>query len=46
MVTYVIIVNIYLDFTFITFYLFTKGKCFIFVKNGDYEGKIPKIDEI
>ena len=45
MVTLVTIVNNICSFTFVESYLFTKEKCFIFVKNYDYARKIVEIDE-
>lgn len=45
MLTNVTFVNNHLRITFVSIRLFTKEKCFIFVKNMDYARKITTIDE-
>jgi hypothetical protein len=43
--TNVTIINTYQIITFVQFRLFTKEKCFIFVKNMKYARKITTFDE-
>ena len=45
MLTNVTFINSHPYITFVSICLFTKEKCFIFVKNMDYARKITTIDE-